>query len=187
MSNNKHLQNANRKIINQDTRINALKKQLLYYREITETVREPFIILDNNLRVVTANLAFYRKFKVVKKDTEGKRIYDLGNSQWDSSELRELLENILPAHRILSNYVVRHTFPKIGPKIILLNARQVDRKQLILLAMEDVTDAWKLKLDTDEMTKNLIIQRDKLQSLNDAKEEFISLASHINFVLLPRQ
>ena len=67
MSNNKHLQNANRKIINQDTRINALKKQLLYYREITETVREPFIILDNNLRVVTANLAFYRKFKVVKK------------------------------------------------------------------------------------------------------------------------
>ncbi len=53
--------------------------------------------------------------------------------------------------------------------------------------MEDVTDAWKLKLDTDEMTKNLIIQRDKLQSLNDAKEEFISLASHINFVLLPRQ
>lgn len=115
---------------------------------------------------------------MLKKDTEGKRIYDLGNSQWDSSELRELLENILPAHRILSNYVVRHTFPKIGPKIILLNARQVDRKQLILLAMEDVTDAWKLKLDTDEMTKNLIIQRDKLQSLNDAKEEFISLASH---------
>jgi len=60
----------------------------------------------------------------------------------------------------------------------LLNARQVDRKQLILLAIEDVTDEWKLKLDTEEMTKNLISQRDKLQSLNDAKDEFISLASH---------
>lgn len=60
----------------------------------------------------------------------------------------------------------------------MLNARQVDRKQLILLAIEDVTDEWKLKLDTEEMTKNLISQRDKLQSLNDAKDEFISLASH---------
>ena len=128
--------------------------------------------------MVTANLAFYRKFKVVKKDTERKRIYDLGNSQWDSPELRELLENILPAHRVLSNYVVRHNFPKLGPKIILLNARQVDRKQLILLALEDVTDEWRLKLDSEEMTKNITLQRDKLQRLNDAKEEFISLASH---------
>jgi len=108
MGNIKHQQNAKKKLINQDTRISALKKQLVYYKEITETVREPFIILENNLKVVTANLAFYRKFKVAKKDTEGKRIYDLGNSQWDSTELRELLENILPAHRVLTNYVVRH-------------------------------------------------------------------------------
>src|SRR5579884_1999049 len=178
MGNIKHQQNAKKKLINQDTRISALKKQLVYYKEITETVREPFIILENNLKVVTANLAFYRKFKVAKKDTEGKRIYDLGNSQWDSPELRELLENILPAHRVLTNYVVRHNFQDLGPRIILLNARQVDRKQLILLAMEDVTDEWRLKLDAEEMTKNLISQRDKLQSLNDAKDEFISLASH---------
>lgn len=178
MNDDKHIQKVHKKMVNQDTRINALKKQLLYYKEITETVREPFIILDNNLKVVTANLAFYSKFKVTKSDTERKRIYDLGNSQWDSPELRELLENILPAHRVLTNYVVRHNFPKLGPKIILLNARQVDRKQLILLALEDVTDEWKLKLDREEMTKNIIHQRDQLQRLNDAKEEFISLASH---------
>jgi two-component system CheB/CheR fusion protein len=165
-------------LINQDTRISALKKQLVYYKEITETVREPFIILDNNLKVVTANLSFYRKFKVAKKDTEGKRIYDLGNNQWDSVELRELLENILPAHRVLTNYVFRHNFANLGPKIILLNARQVDSKQLILLAMEDVTNEWKLKLDAEEMTKSLIVQRDQLQKISEAKDEFISLASH---------
>lgn len=174
----KHIENTKKKLINQDNRITALKKQLLYYREITETVREPFIILDNNLKVVTANLAFYRKFKVTKRNTEGKRIYELGNNQWDSPELRILLENILPTHRVLTNYAVRHNFPVLGPKTILLNARQVDAKQLILLAMEDVTDQWKLKVDTEEMTKNLISQRDKLQSLGDAKDEFISLASH---------
>lgn len=178
MSDIRHSQNAQKKLLNQGTRIVALKKQLVYYKEITETVREPFIILDNNLNVVTANLAFYRKFKVSKNDTENKRIYDLGNSQWDAPELRELLENILPAHNVMTNYIVRHNFPKLGPKIILLNARQVDRKQLILLALEDVTEEWKLKLDTEEMTKNIVHQRDKLQMLNDAKEEFISLASH---------
>lgn len=178
MSDIKKLSNANKKLINQDNRIFALKKQLVYYKEITETIREPFIILNNNLKVVTANIAFYRKFKVTKKDTEGKLIYDLGNSQWNSHELRELLENILPAHRVLTNYVVKHDFPNIGLKVILLNARQVDQKQLILLAMEDVTNEWRLKFDTEEMTKSLIIQRDKLQSLNDAKDEFISLASH---------
>ncbi|MHB1864798.1 MAG: PAS domain-containing sensor histidine kinase [Candidatus Saccharimonadales bacterium] len=174
----KHEISTNKKLINQDTRIAALRKQLTYYKEITETIREPFIILDNELNVVTANLSFYRKFKVSKKDTEGRRIYVLGNNQWDSPELRILLENILPAHRVLVNYAVRHNFPSLGPKTILLNARQVDRKQLILLAMEDVTAQWQLKIDSDEMTRNLIEQRDKLQGLNDAKDEFISLASH---------
>jgi two-component system CheB/CheR fusion protein len=178
MSSTKHEHNTQKRLINQDNRITALKKQIVFYKEITETIHEPFIILDNNLKVVSANLAFYRTFKVKKADTEGKRIYDLGSSQWDSPELRELLENILPAHRVLSNYAVRHNFPKLGPRTILLNARQVDSKQLILLAMEDVTDQWKLKLDSEEITRSLISQRDKLQGLNDAKDEFISLASH---------
>lgn len=178
MNNAKREQNTQKKLVNQDHRIAALKKQMVYYKEITETVREPFLILDKNLKVVTANLSFYRKFKVIKKNTEGKRIYDLGNSQWDAPELRILLENILPTHRVLNNYAVTHNFPTLGTKTILLNARQVDSKQLILLAMEDVTAQWKLKVDSAEMTDNLIKQRDQLQGLNDAKDEFISLASH---------
>jgi two-component system CheB/CheR fusion protein len=178
MINAKHKGNSKKKVIHQESRIAELKKMLLYYREITETVREPFIILDKDLYVVTANLAFYRKFKVRKKDTEGRRIYELGNNQWDASELRVLLENILPTHRVFSNYEVTHDFPVLGRKTMLLNARQVDSKQLILLAMEDVTAQRKLKVDSDEMTTNLIKQRDQLKGLNAAKDEFISLASH---------
>jgi PAS domain-containing protein len=152
---------ANKKIIYQKKRISELKKLLVYYKEITETTREPFIILDKHLCVVTANLAFYRKFKVRKKDTEGKLIYELGDSQWDAPELRELLENILPTHKVLNNYEVTHDFPKLGYKTILLNARQVDSKELILLAMEDVTASAMLKIDLDETTANLIKQRDQ--------------------------
>jgi two-component system CheB/CheR fusion protein len=169
---------ANKKIIDQKNQISELKKLLVYYKEITETIREPFIILDKNLCVVTANLAFYRKFQVLKKDTEGKLIYELGDSQWDAPKLRELLENILPTNKVLNNYEFTHDFPKIGHKTVLLNARQVDSKQLILLAMEDVTASSMLKADLDETTANLIKQRDQLQALNVAKDEFISLASH---------
>ncbi len=166
------------KFLNQDIRLRALKKQLVYYKEITETVREPFLILNNNLEVVTANNSFYKKFKVKRNETEGRKIYDLGNSQWDSLDLRTLLENILPTKRILNNYSITHNFPNIGTRTILLNARQIDSKQLILLAMEDVTDQWKLKEDMAEMTESLIEQRDRLQGLNNSKDEFISLASH---------
>ena len=169
---------SKKKVISQENRISTLKDLLAYYKEITQTIREPFIILDQNLYVVTANLAFYRKFKVLKKDTEGRLIYELGNNQWDSKELRLLLEKILPAHKVLNDYEVTNDFPVLGRKTMLLNARQVDSKQLILLAMEDITPQKKLKTDTDEMTKNLTAQRDKLQGLNDAKDEFISLASH---------
>lgn len=161
-----------------DNRIATLKKQLIYYKEITETIREPFIILTSELYVVTANKAFYKKFKVSKKETEGRRMYELGEYQWDSPELRELLEHILPKKRILNAFEITLDFPKLGRRTMLLNARQVDSKQLILLAVEDITTLKMLKFDSDKMTSNLIMQRDQLQKLNDAKDEFIMLASH---------
>lgn len=167
-----------KKIVHQKKRITALEELLVYYKEITETIREPFLILDKDMRVVSANLAFYRKFKVRKKDTEGRHIFELGNNQWNSPDLRDLLEGVLPTNKMLKNYEVTHDFPDLGTKTMILNARQVDSKQLILLAIDDVTVERKLKLDLDKLTKSLTLQRDQLQGLNDAKDEFISLASH---------
>ena len=169
----------NQKLItDRDNRITVLKKQLVYYKEITETIRVPFIILTNKLYVVSANLAFYKKFKVNKKETEGRRLYELGKSQWDSPELRELLEHILPKRRVLNACEITLDFPLLGRKTMLLNARQVDSKQLILLAIDDITEQNNLKLKSENVTDNLLKQRDKLQKLNDAKDEFIMLASH---------
>jgi two-component system, chemotaxis family, CheB/CheR fusion protein len=166
------------KLARQEKRIADLKKSLIYYKEITETIREPFIILDSKLTVVTANPAFYKKFKVKKKDTEGKRMYELGDNQWDTPELRECLERISPKKRKLNDYELTLDFPDLGRRTMLLSARQVDSKQLILLAVEDVTEQKILKLNSDIMTRNLINQRNRLQGLSDAKDEFISLASH---------
>lgn len=169
---------AIKKISTQERKIEGLNKLLTYYQEITNTIREPFVILDSGLCVMSANHAFYRTFKVLKIETEGNLIYKLGNNQWNSSELRELLENILPKHKVFNNFEVSHNFPGIGHKTMLLNARQVDSKQLILLAIEDVTKVKKLQADTEKMTASLIDQKTKLKELSDAKDEFISMASH---------
>ncbi|GAP08949.1 protein containing PAS domain S-box [Bellilinea caldifistulae] len=111
---------------------------------IVETVREPLIVLDGDLRVVRANPAFYRLFQTTPIATENRLLYELGNGQWNIPELRRLLEDILPGNTRFENYEVRHDFPGIGRRTMLLNARRIyhedNRTRFILLAIEDITE-----------------------------------------------
>jgi signal transduction histidine kinase len=115
---------------------------LSYVESIHDTVREPLLLLDARLRVQSANRAFYRTFRVAPPDTAGRRLYDLGNGQWDIPRLRTLLEEILPQNLSIDDFEVEHVFPDIGPKVMLLNARRLRLAgtELILLAIEDVTE-----------------------------------------------
>ncbi|MEW5706080.1 MAG: SpoIIE family protein phosphatase [Actinomycetota bacterium] len=125
-----------------------LKDARDYAESIVETVREPLIVLDANLRVVTANRSFYDTFKVSKEETENKLIYELGNRQWDIPKLKGLLEDIIPKNNQFSDFEVTHDFPIIGHKTMLLNARRIvreNRPPLILLAIEDITERKQAK------------------------------------------
>ena len=126
-----------------------LKASQEYSESIINTVREPLIALDHDLRVVTASRSFYEFFKVTPEETVGQLIYDLGNKQWDIPKLRELLETILPQKASFDNYEVEHDFTTIGKRIMLLNARQIQRvlgkERIILLAIEDITERKKLE------------------------------------------
>jgi two-component system, chemotaxis family, CheB/CheR fusion protein len=127
--------------------ITAFKAELAYLRDyyepVLDTVREPLIILDEQLRVVRANRSFYRVFQVSPEDTEGRRIYDLGDRQWNIPSLRKLLEEIIPENASFDDFEVEHDFKSIGKKTMLLNAKRIERKTgaepLILLAIEDIT------------------------------------------------
>ena len=114
-----------------------------YAENIIRTVREPLLVLDAELRVKTANETFYDVFRVSEGETLGTLLYDLGGGQWDIPELRRLLGQVLPQREALEDFEVKHTFPKIGPKTMLLNARRIlqqeGKKPLILLAIEDIT------------------------------------------------
>jgi PAS domain S-box-containing protein len=113
-----------------------------YAQNIVDTVREPLLILDATLRVRSANRAFYQTFHVSPRETEGRLIYELGNGQWDIPDLRTLLEDIVPKSSVFDDFELEHTFPDIGRRVMLLNARKLQAGQhgeLLVLAMEDVT------------------------------------------------
>ncbi len=122
----------------------ALKNALAYTHGMVDTVREPLLVLEGDLRVRTANRAFYQTFRASPEETEGRLIFHLGDHQWNIPQLRRLLEEILPRNTSFDDFEVEHTFETLGRKVMLLNARRFHREgnatPLILLAIEDVTE-----------------------------------------------
>ena len=119
------------------------------FEDIVETIREFLLVLDSDLRVISASRSFYEFFKVTPEQTMGQLIYELGNKQWDIPKLRDLLETILPEKTSFDNYEVEHEFATIGRRIMLLNARQIEqamgKERIILLAIEDITERKRLE------------------------------------------
>jgi two-component sensor histidine kinase len=134
---------------------------------IVDTVREPLVVLDQDLRVVAASQSFYLTFKVKADDTLGKLLYDLGDGQWDIPKLRLLLGKILPEQGAMENYEVEHDFPGIGQRTVLLNARKVfyeaGKASTILLGIEDVTQKRRLENEKDDLIREKQILLDELE------------------------
>lgn len=141
--------------------IAELIEHYAFAEAVVETVREPLVVLDQKLHIKSANRAFFRTFKLSKDEVYGKFIYAVNGGEWNIPELRKLLENILPNSSFFVDFEVRHDFERIGRKIMLLNARRValeeNKTELILLAIEDVTER---------------------KALEEQKDEFMSIASH---------
>jgi PAS domain S-box-containing protein len=137
----------------------AAEEARLYAESIVETVREPLLVLDADLKIISANRNFYKTFKVTPGETIGSFIYDLGNKQWDIPKLRELLEEVLPEKEAFDDFEVAHNFLDIGYKIMLLNARQIYRKdigaKMILLAIEDITERRDIENGLEKTRKEL--------------------------------
>ena len=134
---------------------------------IVDTVREPVLVLDKDLRVIAASRSFYSAFKVSPQNTQGRLLYALGDGQWDIPKLRVLLEKIIPEHGVMEGYEVEHEFPGLGYRHMCLNARLVFEQgganATILLGMEDVTDRTLLEREKDELLRQKEVLLDELQ------------------------
>ena len=182
-------------IVNQELfdRNEQLNLSRLYAESIVTTIREPLIILNKELKVRSANSAFYDKFQVKEDETEGKLLFELGNGQWNIPVLKEMLEKVLPQKIKIVDFEVAADFPVLGERIMLLNAIQIIRdqseQQSILIAIEDVTEKWKKNKEEKELAEELekmVLDRTfslheantQLQLSNENLAQFAYIASH---------
>ncbi len=152
----------------------VVQKAKEYADNIVATVREPVVVLDKDLRVVSAGRTFYTTFMVSPEETEGQLLYDLGNCQWDIPALRKLLEEVLPEKTTIEDYEMVHNFETIGQKTMLLNVRKIIRgeEELILLAIVDITERkWIEKALNDRVEFEKIVASISTSFLNLAPDE----------------
>jgi two-component system, chemotaxis family, CheB/CheR fusion protein len=167
---NEELATTNDELRNRNRDLNELNESLRQssdYREaIIETMRESLLVLDGDLRVKKANHAFYELFETRPEETEGCFLYNLAGGRWDIPPLRKLLEEVLPKNVVLRDYEVSQSFPWIGDRTLVLNARRLpgdeQRNEMILLAIEDVS----------EHASALYAIRDR------RKDEFLAMLAH---------
>jgi two-component system, chemotaxis family, CheB/CheR fusion protein len=156
-----------------------------YAQNIVETLHEPLLVLHADLTVKSANGAFYREFKVNPEQTSGRKIYELGNGQWNIPGLRKALEEVLPANKVFNGFQVEHTFQSIGHRVMLLNGRRLDHVDLILLGIRDITErhlADRATRDANERLKRMVnvegvgvLVFDKAGVLIDANDAFLRM------------
>lgn len=151
----------------------VLESARLYAESIVETVSGPLLVLDSNLRVRTANRAFYQTFQTSPAQVEGQWLFELAGGQWNIPELRSMLENLLSDNVEIQDYEIEHDF-EIGHRVILLNAREIleaEGDRLILLALEDITSQKQV-----EAAQRSTLEKE--HELNEMKSRLIAMASH---------
>ena len=101
-------------------------------------------MLNGNLQVLSTNKAFHQQFQTTPEQSLGRRIYHLGNGQWNIPALRKLLEDILPQQQVLEGYLMEYDFPGLGPHNLMLNAHRIQTElnntEMILLAITAILD-----------------------------------------------
>ena len=131
-------------------------------RAIVDTIRDPLLVLDRDLRIIAASRSFYTVFQTEPEETQGTMLYDLSNREWDIAALRLLLDRIVPASEVMEDFEVEQSFPRIGRRTMLLNARKVfdegSGPPTILLAFEDITE----QRTAERTLKDLLAQKEVL-------------------------
>ena len=169
--------------LNQEVRERNLElgHALDFANGIVETVRNPLLLLDADLRVQRANRAFLEHFQVDAHESVARRVYDLGNGQWNIPALRKALEAVLSSDAHLEGFEVEHDFPHLGRRTLVLNARKLrhdSEQESIVLAFEDRTDLKKAESDREAL---LVLEQDarkRAEQADRVKDEFVATLSH---------
>ena len=128
--------------INQELHIrnDDLEQAGHFAQSVVDTVRTAIVVLSPSLRVLKANLFFYREFHLSAAEVQDRYIYELDGGHWADSRLRQLLEEVLQANRSVRDFEVQYSVPSRGLRTLVVNAYRFEAEERILLSIEDVTD-----------------------------------------------
>ena len=144
-----------------------IRDGLTLAQAIVDTVRDPLVVLDQNLRVIAASRSFFHTFRLVSDDVRGRLLYEIDGGQWNIPELRHLLETITTSGSPIEGYEVDRAFPAIGRRIMLLNARQVfyenEPHTTVLLAFEDITGRRAIETQVQELLREKDMLLEEMQ------------------------
>ncbi|MEO8762127.1 MAG: ATP-binding protein, partial [Bacteroidia bacterium] len=182
-SSNEELMIVNQELLDKQEQINSSR---MYAEAVITTVREPLVVLDNTLRIKTANNSFYSKFNITEEESVGELIYEIKDGLFDNTLLRSLLEKILPKRTQLNDYEIIIDLPPHGECTMLLNARQIvnekNKEQLILIAIEDINERRileKRKKEFSEELESKVKERTlQLEQINLQLDQFTHTTSH---------
>jgi two-component sensor histidine kinase len=161
---------------------NDIKDVRVFAQAIVDTIRDPLLVLDGDLRVIAASRSFYNIFQVDPQDTEGRPVYALGGGQWNIPALRTLLEKILPEHTVMEGFEVDGDFPRIGHRTMLLNSRKVfyegHSSTTLLLAFEDVTERRAIEREKEGLVQQKKELLEQTQDLLNQKGILLQEMQH---------
>ena len=151
-------------------------RALLLARDLISTLNQPYVVLDQELRLQVANERFYTAFRLPQEECRNQNLFRLGNGKWDIPSLRTMLQSVLVQRQAVQDLELEHEFPAIGRKVLRLNAcpfpSDADRPELILVAIEETSRA------TDTAPERSEASADELKQLHERKDEFLAMLSH---------
>jgi two-component system, chemotaxis family, CheB/CheR fusion protein len=180
------IESANEELIATNQELHTLNEHLVEAYRFSELVianmHEPMLIMDRNFCVRTANKSFYHHFRVLPEKTEGKLLFELGNGQWNVTQLRQLLENVVQKDTHFHGFEITQAFPGLGIRTMLLNAKRLVQKDkrelLVMLAFADTTEGTRQRKQEKKELENIISERTAAlaSSYKALKEKNVSLA-----------
>ena len=131
----------------------------LLTKSIVDTIRDPLVVLENDMTIVTASKAFLTIFGITQAEAHGRRVSELGQHQWDVPALRHLMEKVLPENKPIENFEIEDDFPELGRRVFNLNARKISQPgnhaHRMLLVFEDITDRKQRERDAQMLTNEV--------------------------------
>ena len=146
-----------------------------YSNSIVDAIRQPLVVLDHELRVVSASPSFYRSFAIKPESAVGRQLPDLRDRCLDVQALRSFLDRIAGEHDVVEEYEIEIDLAPRGRRVLSLNARNIPAvppgKQRTLLAIDDITDRKHVGAALEAAKK-------QAERANLGKSRFLAAASH---------